>query len=74
VWHPDKVLGESLMTHDESSKVLEQGNESFDLPPPLARFGREARTLAVLNHPNIATIYGLESQGLYVLVMRVSLL
>jgi len=37
----------------------------------LARFEREAKTLASLNHPNIATIYGFEkSAGLHALVME----
>jgi eukaryotic-like serine/threonine-protein kinase len=37
----------------------------------LARFGREAKTLASLNHPNIAQIYGLEEfANSYALVME----
>ena len=40
-------------------------------PERLARFRREARLLASLNHPNIAGIYGMEeSEGLQCLVME----
>jgi serine/threonine protein kinase len=40
-------------------------------PERLARFDREAKTLAALNHPNIAQIYGLEkAEGIGALVME----
>ena len=40
-------------------------------PERMARFEREAKALASLNHPNIAIIHGLEkSQGTYALVME----
>jgi eukaryotic-like serine/threonine-protein kinase len=40
-------------------------------PERLSRFQREAKMLAALNHPNIATIYGLEqSNGTSYLVME----
>ncbi len=42
-----------------------------DDPERLARFDREAKTLAALNHPNIAQIHGLEkSAGTIALVME----
>src|SRR5499427_2141250 len=40
-------------------------------PEHIARFEREAKTLAALNHPNIAHLYGLEeSGGISALVME----
>src|SRR6187455_909757 len=42
-----------------------------DDPDRLARFTREARTLAALNHPNIAHIHGLEeTSGVRALIME----
>jgi Tol biopolymer transport system component len=50
-------------------KILPEGFAND--PERIARFEREAKTLAALNHPNIAHLYGLEdSAGLRALVME----
>jgi serine/threonine-protein kinase len=54
---------------DVAIKVLPHAFTSD--PARLARFEREARTLAALNHPNICAIYGLEeSQGVRFLILE----
>jgi serine/threonine-protein kinase len=52
----DKKLGREV-----AIKVLPEAFASD--PDRIARFQREARVLASLNHPNIAAIYGLEESG-----------
>src|SRR5687767_13790321 len=49
---------DSRLAREVAIKVLPQ-NVSAD-PRRVARFEREARALASLNHPNIAAIYGIE--------------
>ena len=52
---------DTRLNRDVAIKVLPEAfaNE----PDRLARFQREAKTLASLNHPNIGAIYGLEESG-----------
>ena len=60
---------DTKLNRDVALKVLP---ESFaNDADRLARFTREAQTLASLNHPHIAAIYGLEeSEGITALVME----
>ena len=52
---------DARLGRDVALKVL---NERFRLDPQrLARFEREAQVLASLNHPNIATLYGIEGSA-----------
>ncbi|TPW01098.1 MAG: serine/threonine protein kinase, partial [Alphaproteobacteria bacterium] len=53
---------DTKLDRDVALKILP---ESFARDPDrLMRFGREAKTLASLNHPNIAAIYGIEERTL----------
>jgi Tol biopolymer transport system component len=60
-------MGEVYRAHDTqlrrdvALKILPQAFTRH--PDRLARFEREARLLAALNHPNIAAIYGVEESG-----------
>ena len=60
-------MGEVYRAHDttlDRDVALKVLSESFTADPDrLARFQREAKVLASLNHPNIGGIYGLEVAG-----------
>ncbi|HWC99280.1 MAG TPA: protein kinase [Candidatus Sulfopaludibacter sp.] len=53
---------DTKLNRDVAIKVLPDALAAD--PDRLARFGREARVLASLSHPNIAAIYGLEDRAL----------
>ena len=60
---------DTTLGRDVALKILPQAFARD--PERLARFEREARTLAALNHPNIAHIHGLdESDGIRALVLE----
>ena len=60
---------DSKLGRDVALKVLPDG--FVEDPSRLARFRREAQVLGALNHPNIASIYGLEESGnRYALVLE----
>ena len=52
---------DSKLNRDVALKVLPQAFAAD--AQRMARFQREAQVLASLNHPNIATIHGLEESG-----------
>ena len=60
---------DTKLNRDVALKILPDAFASD--PDRLARFTREAQTLAALNHPNIAAIYGIEeSKDVHALVME----
>lgn len=52
---------DTTLDRDVALKVLPEAFASD--PDRLMRFEREAKTLATLNHPNIAHIHGLQASG-----------
>src|SRR6185436_6834917 len=52
---------DTRLDRDAALKILPEAFAAH--PERLARFEREAKVLASLNHPNIAQIYGLEESG-----------
>ena len=64
MWPVDAVVGENgafFFRYDRDTRRMVR--RFADDPDRLARFKREAKGLASLNHPNIAAIYGLEESG-----------
>ena len=59
---------DSRLDRDVAIKVLPEPVAGD--PERLARFEREAKTLAALNHPNVAQIYGIESAPVPALAME----
>ena len=60
---------DTKLNREVALKILPEAVASD--PDRLARFTREAQTLAALNHPNIGSIYGIEeSQSVRALVME----
>ena len=53
---------DTTLDRDVAIKVLPEAFASD--PERLARFEREAKVLASLNHPNIGAIYGLQCLGI----------
>src|SRR5919109_1344926 len=80
VYHLQTLLGAGGMGEVYRARDTRLGRDvGMKIPPPafiadpdrLARFEREARVLASLNHPNIGAIYGLEeADGLRGLVLE----
>ena len=53
---------DTKLDRDVAIKILPEAVAEY--PDRLARFEREAKALAALNHPNIAQIYGVEERAL----------